>query len=69
MNTNDYIEFFNELDENEQTNNFIQSDKRRERFPPRNPKKMPDADREFITRQDDSRSNFKFTYKAARFKK
>ncbi len=67
MDTNNYIEFFNELDDNEQTNNFIQSDKRREHFPPRNPKKVPAADREFLTKQDDSRSNFKFTYKAARF--
>ncbi len=67
MNTNDYIEFFNELDDNEQTNNFIQASKRRERFPPRNPKKMHLADQEFLTAQDDSRGNFKFTYKAARF--
>ncbi|HET7142613.1 MAG TPA: RIO1 family regulatory kinase/ATPase [Anaerolineales bacterium] len=67
MDTDKYIEFFNELDDNEQTNNFIQSDKRRERFPLRNPKKLPEADREFLNRQDDSRSNFKFTYKAARF--
>jgi RIO kinase 1 len=67
MDTNNYIEFFNELDDNEQTNNFVQSDKRRERFPARNPKKVPDADREFLAKQDDSRGNFKFTYKAARF--
>lgn len=67
MNTNDYIEFFSELDDNEQTNNFIQSDKRREHLPPRNPKKIPVSDREFMHAQDDSRSNFKFTYKAARF--
>ncbi|MBC7878492.1 MAG: hypothetical protein H7Y59_15080 [Anaerolineales bacterium] len=67
MDANNYIDFFNELDDNEQTNNFIQSDKRRERFPPRNPKKVPEADLQFLSKQDDSRSNFKFTYKAARF--
>lgn len=67
MDTNNYIEFFNELDDNEQTNNFIHSGKRRKYFPPRNPKKIPDADREFLSKQDDSRGSFKFTYKAARF--
>lgn len=67
MNTNDSIDFFNELDDSEQTNNFIQPDKRREHLPRRNPKKTPLADLKFIRSQDDSRDNFKFTYKAARF--
>lgn len=67
MDTDNYIEFFNELDDNEQTNNFLQSDKRREHFPLRNPRKVPEADREFLNKQDDSRGSFKFTYKAARF--
>jgi RIO kinase 1 len=67
MDTDEYIDFLNELDDFEQTDNFIDKDKRRQRFPPRNPKKLPDAAREFVHKQDDSRSNFKFTYKAARF--
>ncbi|HEV8261631.1 MAG TPA: RIO1 family regulatory kinase/ATPase [Burkholderiales bacterium] len=67
MDTDEYIDFLNELDDFEQTDNFIDKDKRRQRFPPRNPKKLPDAAREFVHTQDDSRSNFKFTYKAARF--
>jgi len=67
MDTNEYIDLFNELDDFEQTDNFIHNDKRRERFPPRNPKKLPENVREFVHEQDDSRSNFKFTYQAARF--
>ncbi len=67
MNTNDYVEFFSELDDNEQTNNFMQPDKRREHVPARNPKKTPPAEREFVHAQDDSRAGFKYTYKAARF--
>lgn len=67
MDTNNYIDFYDDLDDNEQINNFIQSDKRREHFSLRNPKKTPEADREFLNKQDDSRGSFKFTYKAARF--
>jgi RIO kinase 1 len=67
MNPNDLLDFLNDLDDNEQTNNFVNRDKRPQRFPPRNPKKIPDADRRFVHAQDDSRQTFKFTYKAARF--
>lgn len=67
MNTNDAIEFFNDLDDKEQLNSFIHSGGRREKFPPRNPKKVPLADQKFLHAQDDSKGGFKFTYKAARF--
>jgi RIO kinase 1 len=67
MNTNDAFEFFNELDDIEQTESFINKSQRRQKFPPRNPKKVPEADRKFLNEQDDSASGFKFTYKAARF--
>ncbi len=67
MDTDDYIDLFNELDDFEQTNNFIQNARRRERFPPRNPKKLPENVREFVHEQDDSRTNFEYTYQPARF--
>lgn len=67
MDTKDYIDFYNDLDDNEQTDNFVQSGRQRPNLQLRNPKKTPEADREFLNKQDDSRSNFKFTYKAARF--
>jgi RIO kinase 1 len=37
------------------------------RHPARNPKKLPAAEQGFLRSQDDSRKNFAFTYKAARF--
>ena len=35
MNTDEYINLFDELDSDEQTKNFINKDKRRQRFPDR----------------------------------
>ena len=35
MNTEEYRGLFDELDDNEQTDNFINKDKRRQRFPER----------------------------------
>ncbi len=67
MNTDDYIDLFNELDDHEETENFLNKDKRRQRFPPRHFKYVRDANAEFLDPQDDSRRNFKFTYSAARF--
>ena len=67
MNTNDYIEFFDELDDFGQTENFIEKSKRRDKHPLRHPDKKSATDKQFLSRQDDSRSNFKYTYKAARF--
>jgi len=52
---------FDELDD------FDLDEKGRERFPRRNPKKLPASERTFLHKQDDSRSSFKYTYKAARF--
>ena len=67
MNTDDYINLFDELDDNDQTENFINSNKRPQRFPERHFKYVREANAEFLNGQDDSRRNFKFTYSAARF--
>ena len=67
MNTNDNIEFFDELDDFEQVDIFIDKSRRREKHPLRHPGKKTATVKKFISQQDDSRSGFKFTYKAARF--
>jgi RIO kinase 1 len=67
MNTDEYINLFDELDDNEQTDNFINKDKRRKRFPDRHFKYVREANADFLKGQDDSRRNFNFTYPAARF--
>ena len=67
MNTNDYIDLFDDLDDNEQTDNFINKDKRRQRFPERHFKYVREANARFLHGQDDSSRSFKFTYQAARF--
>ena len=67
MNTDDYLDLFDELDDNEQTDNFINKDKRRQRFPERHFKYVREANADFLNGQDDSRRNFNFTYAAARF--
>ncbi|MFN8382202.1 MAG: RIO1 family regulatory kinase/ATPase [Anaerolineales bacterium] len=67
MNTNDYIDFFDELDNEEQTDKVLNAGKRPPRNSGKHPKKLSTADRLFVHEQDDSKSNFKFTYKAARF--
>src|SRR5215216_5475152 len=67
MNTDDYMDLFENLDDNEQINNFMNKDKRRQRFPERHFKYVREANAEFLNPQDDSRHNFKFTYPAARF--
>jgi RIO kinase 1 len=67
MNTDDYMDLFDELDDNEQVENFINKDKRRQRFPERHFKYVREASAEFLEGQDDSSRNFKFTYSAARF--
>ncbi|MCI0519769.1 MAG: hypothetical protein L0Z70_05870, partial [Chloroflexi bacterium] len=61
MSTQDYHEFLNDLDDHDL------DEKGRERFPRRNPKKLPQSEQVFLRKQDDSRGSFKFTYKAARF--
>jgi len=67
MNTDEYVELFDELDDNEQTENFINKDRRRQRFPERHFKYVRAANSEFLKGQDDSSRSFDFTYHAARF--
>ena len=67
MNTDIYMDLFNDLDDNEQTENFINKDKRRQRFPERHFKYVRAANSEFLKGQDDSSRSFNFTYQAARF--
>jgi len=67
MNTDESIDLFDDLDDNEQTENFINKDKCRQRFPERHFKYVRAANSEFLKGQDDSSRSFNFTYKAARF--
>lgn len=69
MDTKEYIDLIDELDdlEQEQIEELLQKDKRRQKYPPRNPKKLPPETRQFIHQQDDASRNFKYTYRAARF--
>src|SRR5262245_9387251 len=67
MNTDDYIDLFDELDSDEQTDNFLNKDKRRQRFPERHFKYVREANAGFLKGQDDSSRSFNFTYSAARF--
>jgi len=68
MNTNDYIEFFDELDDEDALDAILQFDAQRSRHPKgRISKKLEAEEHTFIRAQDDSRQNLKFTYKAARF--
>jgi len=67
MNTEDYIDLFNELDDNEQTDNFLNKGQRRKRYPDRHFKVVRARESKFLKGQDDSSRSFNFTYKAARF--
>ena len=67
METDQTFDFFNELDDLEQVENFLVKSQRKQKRPLRNPKKVPSADQSFLQEQDDTASHFKFTYKAARF--
>jgi len=67
MDINDYYEQLDELDDNEEINRLFDNDKRRPRMKGRHPKQVTNSDLEFIEKQDDSKGNFTFTYKAARF--
>jgi RIO kinase 1 len=67
MNTDEYINLFDELDSDEQTANFMNKDKRRQRFPERHFKYVREANAPFLKGQDDSSRSFNFTYSAARF--
>ena len=65
MNTKDYIEYFDELDNEDKLNIRLGIDKRRPYQ--RMTWKLIKEERSYIHAQDDSRANFRFTYKAARF--
>ena len=67
MKTDEYIEVFDELDSTEQTENFINKGRRRQRFPERHFKYVREASAGFLKGQDDSSKSFNFTYPAARF--
>ncbi len=67
MNTNDYIKFFDELDDDEKLNAYLQFDNKRPLNSERMPKKLAQEESAFVHAQDDSSTSFKFTYKAARF--
>ena len=67
MDTNQYLELFDDLDNNNQTENFIQKNKRPQRFPERHFKHARARNAEFLKGQDDSSRSFKYTYKPARF--
>ena len=67
METDDYIDLFDDLDDNEQTDNFLNKGKRRQRFPERHFKDVRARESKFLNGQDDSSKSFNFTYKAARF--
>ena len=58
MNTDDYINLFDELDDNDQTENFIDKDKRPQRFPERHFKVVRERNAGFLNGQDDSSRNF-----------
>jgi RIO kinase 1 len=65
MNTNDYIDFLEELDDEDKLEARFGIDKRRPYQ--RKSRKLIREERKFIREQDDSSRSFKFTYKAARF--
>jgi RIO kinase 1 len=61
-----YLDFFEELDDNDLTNRLVHKN-RKPKGPPPIPKILPPSEKAFLRAQDDSRANFNFTYKAARF--
>jgi RIO kinase 1 len=76
MNTKDYIEFFEELDDEDKLESRLGIDKRStpqsgsvdKRKPyQRMTRKLINEERTFTREQDDSKAGFRFTYKAARF--
>ena len=65
MNTNDYIEVFDELDDDDKLNLRFGIDKRKPYQ--KMSRKLITEERQFVGEQDDSSASFKFTYRAARF--
>lgn len=67
MDTQSTFEFYDDLEDNDQIDNFVNRTRAGKSLPLRNPKKVKDVDRRFIRDQSDHAAEFKFTYKAARF--
>ncbi len=65
MNTKDYLEFIEELDDEDKLNSRFGIDNRRPYQ--RMTRKLINEERKYVREQDDSSRSFKFTYKAARF--
>lgn len=65
MNTKKYIDYFEELDDEDKLEVRLGVDKRRPYQ--RMTRKLINEERQFVGEQDDSSRSFKFTYKAARF--
>lgn len=67
MSARDYIEFFEELDDDDALNAYLAFDAQRPRHPKcRISKKLEAEENAFIDAQDDTRAGFNFTYKASR---
>ena len=65
MNTRDYIDFFDELDDEDELNEHLKIDTRRPYG--RMSRKLAEKAERFKQEQFESCSNFKFTYKPTRF--
>ena len=67
MNTNEYLNFLEKLDDDDALDAHLQFDAQRHHHPKgRISKKLESEERAFIDAQDDSRASFNFTYKASR---
>ena len=67
MNTNETLKFFDELDDEDALEAFLQLDAQRSRNPKGHLlKKIETEEQTFIAAQDESKSNFTFTYSASR---
>ena len=67
MNTKDYLKLFDELDDDDALDAYLQFDAQRPRNPNRHiSKKLETEERAFVTAQDDTRTSFNFTYRASR---
>jgi RIO kinase 1 len=60
-------DYFEDIDDNGQTESLVARGQRLSRSPARHPLKQIEPLRQFVKSQDDSINNLKFTYKAARF--
>ena len=58
MNTDDYIDLFDDLDDNEQTDNFLNKGQRRKRFHERHFKVVRARNAKFLKGQDNSEQEF-----------